>query len=87
MISNDELIVNIIQIQQKLDDQVLETLPQKEIIPQAIEKIKKDQKKFKEKIIQEIIKEKESLDQEIKVCSFYSLFSTGKIGLLNLLKI
>lgn len=66
MISNDELIVNIIQIQQKLDDQVLETLPQKEIIPQAIEKIKKDQKKFKEKIIQEIIKEKESLDQEIK---------------------
>ena len=66
MITNDELIVNIIQIQQKLDDQVLETSPQKEIIPQAIEKIKKDQKKFKEKIIQEIIKEKESLDQEIK---------------------
>ena len=49
MISNDELIVNIIQIQQKLDDQVLETLPQKEIIPQAIEKIKKDQKKIQRK--------------------------------------
>lgn len=65
MISNDELIVNIIQIQQKLEDQVTETSPKKEIIPQAIEKIKKDQKKFKEKIIQEIIKEKES-DQEIK---------------------
>jgi len=65
MITNDELIVNMIQIQQKLEDQVTETSPQKEIIPQAIEKIKKDQKKFKEKIIQEIIKEKES-DQEIK---------------------
>jgi protein TonB len=65
MITNDELIVNIIQIQQKLEDQVTETSPKKEIIPQAIEKIKKDQKKFKEKIIQEIIKEKES-DQEIK---------------------
>ncbi len=65
MISNDELIVNIIQIQQKSEDQVSETSPKKEIIPQAIEKIKKDQKKFKEKIIQEIIKEKES-DQEIK---------------------
>ena len=65
MINNDEFIVNIVQIQQKLDDQVSETSPKKEIIPQAIEKIKKDQKKFKEKI-QEIIKEKESLDQEIK---------------------
>ena len=65
MITNDELIVNIIQIQQKSEDQVTETSPKKEIIPQAIEKIKKDQKKFKEKIIQEIIKEKES-DQEIK---------------------
>ena len=65
MITNDELIVNIIQIQQKLEDQVTEASPKKEIIPQAIEKIKKDQKKFKEKIIQEIIKEKES-DQEIK---------------------
>jgi protein TonB len=65
MITNDELIVNIIQIQQKLEDQVTETSPKKEMIPQAIEKIKKDQKKFKEKIIQEIIKEKES-DQEIK---------------------
>jgi len=65
MVTNDELIVNIIQIQQKLEDQVTETSPKKEIIPQAIEKIKKDQKKFKEKIIQEIIKEKES-DQEIK---------------------
>jgi TonB family protein len=65
MITNDELIVNMIQIQQKLEDQVTETSPKKEIIPQAIEKIKKDQKKFKEKIIQEIIKEKES-DQEIK---------------------
>jgi TonB family protein len=65
MITNDELIVNIIQIQQKLEDQVTETSPKKEIIPQVIEKIKKDQKKFKEKIIQEIIKEKES-DQEIK---------------------
>ena len=65
MITNDELIVNIIQIQQKSEDQVLETSTKKEIIPQAIEKIKKDQKKFKEKIIQEIIKEKES-DQEIK---------------------
>ncbi len=65
MITNDELIVNIIQIQQKLEDQATETSPKKEIIPQAIEKIKKDQKKFKEKIIQEIIKEKES-DQEIK---------------------
>src|SRR6056300_613116 len=65
MISNDELIVNIIQIQQKSEDQVSETSTKKEIIPQAIEKIKKDQKKFKEKIIQEIIKEKES-DQEIK---------------------
>ena len=65
MITNDELIVNIIQIKQKLEDQVTETSPKKEIIPQAIEKIKKDQKKFKEKIIQEIIKEKES-DQEIK---------------------
>ena len=65
MFSNDELIVNIIQIQQKLEDQVSEKAPKKDIIPQAIEKIKKDQKKFKEKIIQEIIKEKES-DQEIK---------------------
>jgi protein TonB len=65
MITNDELIVNIIQIQQKLEDQVTEASSKKEIIPQAIEKIKKDQKKFKEKIIQEIIKEKES-DQEIK---------------------
>ena len=65
MITNDELIVNIIQIQQKSEDQVSETSTKKEIIPQAIEKIKKDQKKFKEKIIQEIIKEKES-DQEIK---------------------
>ena len=46
MISNDELIVNIIQIQQTSEDQVLETAPTKEIIPQAIEKIKKDQKKF-----------------------------------------
>ena len=49
MITNDELIVNIIQIQQKLEDQVLETSPQKEIIPQAIEKIKKDQKNLKKK--------------------------------------
>ena len=65
MITNDELIVNIIQIQQKSEDQVSEISTKKEIIPQAIEKIKKDQKKFKEKIIQEIIKEKES-DQEIK---------------------
>jgi len=65
MISNDELIVNMIQIQQKSEDKVSEISTKKEIIPQAIEKIKKDQKKFKEKIIQEIIKEKES-DQEIK---------------------
>ena len=66
MISNDELIVNIVQIQQTSEHQVLETAPTKEIIPQAIEKIKKDQKKFKEKIIQEIVKEEESLDQEIE---------------------
>jgi len=66
MISNDELIVNIIQIQQTSEDQVSETTPTKEITPQAIEKIKKDQRKFKEKIIQEIVKEEESLDQEIK---------------------
>jgi len=66
MISNDELIVNIIQIEQTSEDQVSETAPTKEIIPQAIEKIKKDQKKFKEKIIQEIIKEEESLNQEIE---------------------
>ena len=42
MITNDELIVNIIQIQQKLEDQVTEASPKKEIIPQAIEKIKKN---------------------------------------------
>ena len=35
-------------------------------VSHIMEKIKKDQKKFKEKIIQEIIKEKESLDEEIK---------------------
>lgn len=66
MINNDELIVNIIQIQQKSEEQVLETSSKKERIPQVIEKIKNDQKKFKEKIIQEIIKEKESLDNHIK---------------------
>ena len=49
MINNDEFIVNIVQIQQKLDDQVSETSPKKEIIPQAIEKIKKDQKNSKKK--------------------------------------
>ncbi len=36
MISNDELIVNIIQIQQTSEDQVLETGQTKEIIPHAI---------------------------------------------------